>query len=292
MKRRTHISIDRLESFVATAEFGGITSAARRLGRSQPTVSQHVKQLEAQLDRALFARGLGGLTLTVEGRRFLSLARSMLALDRQFTAADEAPPLRLGACSNIGIYLLPELLRDLRRQGQPLPPVAIAGNPEIERRLLSGEIDAALMEWWEDKAGFASRVWRREPVVAILPPDHPLARNETVTLAALRGEPLIGGEGGTGTGRLLRAYLGTRKPLTTAMTLGSTEAVKRAVAAGLGVSLVLRLSVAEYLGGRAKGLAVRPLLPALHKPLRLIWRAGLPADYGLLAYLGAVGTVQ
>ena len=224
-RRGTHISLDRLESFIAAAECGGITAAAKRLGRSQPTVSQHLQRLEAHLDRQLLARGPGGLTLTAEGRRLLPLARDLLSLDRRFAAPDNEAPLRLGACSNIGIYLLPELLIDLRRQGEPMPQVAIAGNPEIARQLAAGEIDVALMEWWDDRVGFASRIWRREPVVAILPLDHPLARRKTVTLAALRHEPLLGGEGGTGTGRLLRTYLRRGNPLDVAMNLGSTEAV-------------------------------------------------------------------
>jgi DNA-binding transcriptional LysR family regulator len=290
---RRHISLDRLESFIAAAECGGITAAARRLGRSQPTVSQHLQRLETQLDRQLVTRGPGGLTLTAEGRRLLPLARGLLSLDRQFAASDDqAPPLRLGACSNIGIYLLPDLLMDLRRQGQPMPRVAIASNPEIARQLADGEVDVALMEWWDDQAGFTSQIWRREPVVAILPLDHPLAPRKTVTLAALRREKLLGGEGGTGTGRLLRTYLRVGKPLDVAMNLGSTEAVKRAVAAGLGVSLVLQLSVAEHLAGPARVLAVRPLMPALQKPLHLIWRTGVAADRGLLAYLLSTAAVQ
>jgi LysR family transcriptional regulator, transcriptional activator of the cysJI operon len=290
--RRAHVSLDRLESFVAAAECGGITAAAKRLGRSQPTVSQHLQRLEVQLDRQLVARSPGGLRLTAEGRRLLPLARDLLSLDGQLAAPTDQAPLRLGACSNIGVYLLPELLIDLRRQGQPLPQVAIAGNPEIAHRLAAGEIDVALMEWWEDQAGFVSRIWRREPVVAIVPPDHPLARRKTVALAALRREKLLGGEPGTGTGRLLRTYLRAGKPLDVVMNLGSSEAVKRAVAAGLGVSLVLQLSVAEHWAGRARGLAVRPLTPALFKPLHLIWRTGLPADRGLLACLLGAAAVQ
>jgi DNA-binding transcriptional LysR family regulator len=69
------------------------------------------------------------------------------------------------------------------------------------------------------------------------------------------------------------------------MTLGSTEAVKRAVAAGLGVSVVLRLSVAEQRMGSHDRLIVKPLQPALHKPLHLVWRSGLTARHALLSHL-------
>jgi DNA-binding transcriptional LysR family regulator len=281
-----------LESFVAVAELGAVTTAARRLGCSQPTVSQHLTRLEAQLRQPLLTRGRSRPTLTLEGERLLPLARSLLSLDRQLLAPEELEPLRLGVCSNIGIYLLPELLTHLRRQGRTLPQVAIAGNPEIARQVLVGEIDVALMEWWTDRPGLTARVWREEPIVAIVPPQHPLALHQTISLAALRGQGLLGGEGGTGTGRLLRTALSADQSLRVTMTLGSTEAVKRAVAAGLGISLVLRLSVAEHLTGRATGLAVRPLEPALRKPLHVIWRAGLPDAAQLADWLARVGQAQ
>jgi DNA-binding transcriptional LysR family regulator len=291
-RRRAHVSLDCLESFVAVAELGAVTTAARWLGCSQPTVSQHLTRLEARLRQPLLTRGPSRLTLTMEGRRLLPLARSLLSLDRQLLAPEEREPLRLGVCSNIGIYLLPGLLTDLRRQGRALPQVAIANNPEIARRLLAGEIDVALMEWWTDRPGLTTRVWREEPVVAIVPRRHPLARHQMISLAALRGEDLLGGEAGTGTGRLLRTALSADQSLRVTMTLGSTEAVKRAVAAGLGISLVLQLSVAEHLTGRATGLAVRPLAPALRKPLHVIWRAGLPDAAQLADWLARVGQVQ
>lgn len=290
-RRRSHVSLDCLESFVAVAELGAVTAAAKWLGCSQPTVSQHLTRLEAQLRQPLLARRPSGLTLTPEGHRLLPLARSLLSLDQQLLAPEEQVSLRLGVCSNVGTYLLPELLTELRRRGQTLPRVAIAGNPEIARRLLAREIDVALMEWWTERPGLTTRVWREEPVVAIVPPDHPLARRKTISLAALRGEDLLGGEAGTGTGRLLRTALSADQSLEVRMTLGSTEAVKRAVAAGLGISLVLQLSVAEHLTGRMTGLAVRPLAPALRKPLRVVWRADLPDAARLAGWLASVGQV-
>lgn len=120
-RQRAHVSLDCLESFVAVAELGAVTAAAKTLGRSQPTVSQHVTRLETQVRQPLLTRGSNGLTLTPEGRRLLPLARSLLSLDRQLLAPEEREPLRLGVCSNIGIYLLPELLADLRKQRREMP---------------------------------------------------------------------------------------------------------------------------------------------------------------------------
>src|SRR5690348_13430866 len=162
MHPRRHLNLDQLESFVALAECGGITAAAERLSRSQPTVSQHLKRLEAQLDRKLVARRSGRATLTEEGWRVLPFARGLLRLDRQFAEHDCTAARRLGACNNIGVYLLPELLTELLRGGRALPEVTIARNPQIAARITAGEIDVALLEWWDPRPGFESHIWRRE----------------------------------------------------------------------------------------------------------------------------------
>lgn len=284
-RQRRHLNLDHLESFVALAESQSVTAAARRLRRSQPAVSQHLQRLEERLERTLITRSRRGAALTEAGLRLLPLARGLLRLNEQLAHEPDLGPLRLGACSNIGVYLLPHALAELRRLGHPLPEVSIASNPEIVRRLDAAEIDVALTEWWEHRPGFEARAWRDEPIVAILPHDHPLAARERIGLDDLRSVPVIGGEPGTGTGRLLRTCLRGRRPIETAMNLGSTEAVKRAVAAGLGASLVLQLSVAEHLVQPHSPLAVRELDPPLRKPLHVVWRAEISATHPLIELL-------
>lgn len=285
MPRRRHLNLDQLESFVALADCGGITAAARKLNRSQPTVSQHLQRLELQLDRQLVMRGRGKLLLTSEGQRLLSLARGLLRLDERVAEQDTQRTLRIGACSNIGVYLLPTLLRGFRTLGHALPQISIASNPEIVRRLASGELDIGLLEWWEEQQGFESEVWRREPLVVILPLQHSLAAQTSLNAADIANLTLLGGEPGTGTGRLLRASFNDQGPISVAMNLGSTEAVKRAVAAGLGASLVLRLAVDDLLGDAPQPLAIRPLVPAVEKPLFLVWQSEVSRNHAFLQYL-------
>ena len=277
---RSHLNLDQVESFVALAERGGVGAAARWLGRAQPTVSQQLQKLEKQLQRPLFDRGASGLRLTPEGLQLLPLARGLLRLDRQ--CHSDMPSLRLGACSNIGVYLLPQLLSGYHATGAALPGIEIATNPVIADRLINGEIDLALLEWWEPQADFEYCDWRHEPVVAILPPGHPLAIHDAIDLGALQRHPVLGGEEGTGTGRLLRKMGDAPASIVPTLTLGSTEAVKRAVAAGLGVSVVLQLAVVAETD---RQLIVRPLQPLLHKPLKLVWRDGLSPQSPLLHYL-------
>lgn len=265
------LDLTHIASFLALVETGGFSVAARRLGLSQAAVSQHVRRLEDCLAVPLINRDRSGCTPTEAATRFLPIARSLMAIEARAVEVLSATTLRLGACSNIGVYVLPALIRDFAAAGGAVPPLAIASNPATAAALERAEIDLALMEWWDDRPGFFAERWRHEAVVAIAAPGHAWAAEPFVSIEDLAVAPLIGGEPGTGTGRLLRHHLtGTRELPQPVLKLGSTEAVKRAVMARLGVSVVLALSVLEEKHNGS--LVVRPLKPALQKPLWLIWR--------------------
>ena len=130
--------------------------------------------------------------------------------------------------------------------------VVSAPNPKIAEMLLTGEVDLAAMEWPLSHAAVSAKAWAREEMVIILPPDHAFATRSEITFEELKTLRILGGERGTGTGTLLNDALGPQAAeLNTVGNLGSTEAVKRAVAAGLGASIVLGAlgSVGSGLGG-------------------------------------------
>jgi DNA-binding transcriptional LysR family regulator len=86
----------------------------------------------------------------------------------------------------------------------------IGPNPDVADRLRCGRADVAIMEWWDDRPGFEKYLWRWEPLVVIVSPSHPWASRQTIGINDLLREPLLGGEGGTGTGQLLKTALGKR----------------------------------------------------------------------------------
>jgi DNA-binding transcriptional LysR family regulator len=285
------LNLNHVASFLALVKTGSFGSAAKSLGLSQAAISQHLSRLEACLAVPLINRARSGCTPTESAKRFLPIARSLIAIEARAAEAVSGETLRLGACSNIGIYLLPDLTRDFGAAGAPLPALTIASNPSIAAALDDAEIDVALMEWWDDRPGFRAERWREEPVLAIAAPDHPWATQAHVSRAKLAAEPLIGGEPGTGTGRILRHYLGETRTLPRPLIeLGSTEAVKRAVMAGLGNSIVLALAVTEEV--RAGRLVARPLKPGLRKPLYLVWREGVPLNHPLIVHLRRAAAIQ
>ena len=151
--------------------------------------------------------------------------------------------------------------------------VVSAPNPKIAEMLLTGEVDLAAMEWPLSHAAVSARAWAHEEMVIILPPDHAFATRPEITFDELKTLRILGGERGTGTGTLLTEALGPQAAeLNTVGNLGSTEAVKRAVAAGLGASIVLARSVrSEVASGdlaicRLKGKALtKPFYLAILK---------------------------
>lgn len=261
-----------VRSFLAVVEAGSFGVASAGLGLAQPTVSQHLQKLEAALGARLIARQRQGCAATPQGEAFLPLARSLLALAERAQQKVRSHALAIGASSNIGTYLLQPYLKALRAHaGEDLKvDVWIGQNPEVADKLERREIDIAVMEWWDGRPGFVSTTWREENMVVIVPPSHPWARSGAVTRQALSLQPLIGGEAGTGTGRLLNRVFGPRAgALKVDLQLGSTEAVKQAVKVGLGVSLVLESAVREEV--RSGTLVALPLVDAvLKKSLQVV----------------------
>ena len=236
-----------LKSFTTLVHHRRFQTAAQKLGIAQPTLSQHIQKLEEQLDALLIRRSKSGCEPTRAALALMPFALSMLRLGERAREAVSGTSLRVGASSNIGIYMLQPYVHTFKNiPAAPELDLVIDNNPAIARQLASGELDVAVMEWWHPKPGFHARDWRQEPVVFITPPDHPCAGLQEIDRETLSGMKLLGGEPGTGTGRLLANFFGDKGPLpNVSMQLGSTEAVKQAVKAGVGVSLVLAACVSE-----------------------------------------------
>ena len=274
------IDLDQVRTFVAVIETGSFRDAALRLGIAQPTTSQHIKKLEAALGHALIERTRAQAETTPRGDRFLPFARALLRLAERARAAMDGGGLVIGASSNIGVYLLQPLVRAFQSAEPAIGPldIRIGTNLDTARRLQDADVDIGLMEWWDDQPGFDASVWHHAELVVIVAPDHRWAQRKSIDKATLLQEAMIGGEPGTGTARLLQRAFGVdAQSLKVGLQLGSTEAVKRAVRAGLGVSITLRSAVRDEVdAGRLHALRVRET--TLSKPLFAVLAGSLPAD--------------
>ncbi|WP_438971217.1 LysR family transcriptional regulator [Methylophaga sp.] len=225
----------------------GFQAAAESLGIAQPTVSLHISKLEQQLRVALIKRNKTACYPTEAAKRLLPFVDSILNLSQQAINAIRTDCVRVGSSSNIGIYMLQPHIRSYIDKPQSSQiELTIDDNPTIVNKMANFELDIAIVEWWQPLAGFVTKIWKVEPLVLITSPQHPLGQLDDISLEQLQTISLIGGERGTGTGRILsEKFTGDLTAPKISMQLGSTEAVKQAVKENLGVSLVSASTVTE-----------------------------------------------
>lgn len=290
------MNLQALRVFLAVAERGWFSRAADVLHLSQPAVSKAVLGLEREIGLTLLERGARGVRLTEAGATLVERARELFAVER--TAEEELRAhrgletgvLRVGASTTIATYYLPPLLGAFQgaHPGVRLR-VTSANTRAVARLLVQRRLDAALVEGPLERAAVDAGVrptpWREDPLVVLAPAGHPLAeaaRAGRVTLPAVLGTyPFIARERGSRTRAVAEAALaahGLRPRI--ALTLSSTEAVKEAVAAGLGLAVASRTAAADQVArGRVvevpvSGLAIGRLLTRLSLAGR---RASAPA---------------
>lgn len=199
-----------LKSLVAIVQTGSFQSAARALGLAQPTVSQHLQKLEEQVGVTLVQRSRSGCQPTTRALAFMPHATALLDMHARALEALHGNRERVGASTNIGTYLLQPFVRNYLTTANERGEVdlRIAANPDVADQLLAGQLDAAIMEWWLPHPDFEHRLWRVEPLVLIVSPDHALAEAGCIERDRLVDLPMLGGEPGSGTGRLLTEYFG------------------------------------------------------------------------------------
>jgi len=191
-------SFRQLEYFVAAAEQGSISAAARARHVSQPSVSQAIAQLEQVLGEPLFHRRVSrGLELTPAGQRLLGRARDILALAAGLggESAGRAPlagQLAIACFQDLGPYYLPRLLAGFRRQHPAVEITLLESDlASVHRALGSGKAELALTYDLGFDAGVERWTLARLAPHALLPAEHPLARQQAVSLAELAGQTLI-----------------------------------------------------------------------------------------------------
>ena len=187
-----------LRYFVAVAEELNFSRAAHRLHMAQPPLSVAIRQLEQEVGTPLFSRTSREVKLTEAGEAMLDGARRTLAeadaavAATQRVAAGELGILRLGYNWSAGFETLPTLGQAFKRERHDVELVAEEMRPNrITSSLRSGAIDAALALYPEVVGEFSYRSVRREPVVVVVSSRHPLAREESIPLNALREDSLL-----------------------------------------------------------------------------------------------------
>lgn len=277
------LNLHHLRVFARVAQEGGFTRAAQSLRLSQPAVSKAVRELERQTGVPLLERAGRATRLTAAGEALFVRARELFAVEQ--SAEEELRALRgldggvlrVGASTTVATYLLfPYLARFRATNPRVELRVASANTRAIARALIERRLDVALVEGPVSHPQIAVVPWREDELVLIVPPTHRLASKRSIPLRELSDEPFIVREPGSGTRKVAERALAAHgvTPKVT-LQLGSTEAIKQAVAAGLGLAFVSRFAVEDQVKlGRITAVGIREAaLGRMLTELRLRGRA-------------------
>lgn len=248
----------RLVVFRTVATTLSFRKAAEELYLTQPAVSLQIKALEEDLGVRLFHRGGTYVKLTAAGRILLTYAaqvHGLLVHAEQEIAAlsgDLAGTLALGASTTIAQYVLPHLLGDFCRTHPRVYPTLISGNTEeIVEAIEKRKIALGFIEGPSRSRHVKTEPFLKDEMVLIASPAHEWAEGAPVSLADLRTAPMLMRERGSGSRRVIELALERRglkrNNLQIAMELDSTEAIKSAVEAGLGIGFVSRSALVKDL---------------------------------------------
>jgi LysR family transcriptional regulator, low CO2-responsive transcriptional regulator len=269
------INVHLLKIFHAVARSGSFSRAASELAISQPSVSIQVGELERQFGVELFEPAGKSVRLTEAGRICFDYAGRVLALmDEAQRAMDEVKGLRrgrllVGATQTPGTYILPALLGRLKEEHPRLEIALRINDPrKIQEMVLRHELDLAVTGWRIALPDLEAIPMATDEMVLVVAPSHRFAALPEVTLGELSGEPFIMRERGSGGRELLDDALHRAGVyITPALELESVDAVKQAVAANLGVSILSRCALdLELTSGRLRVVPVRGF-----KVERTIW---------------------
>jgi DNA-binding transcriptional LysR family regulator len=273
-----------LELLVSVGELGSISAAAQAHGVSQPAASMRLSTLERQLKIQLLERAPTGTRLTQAGLATAAWAAAVLSDMRALLVgtaalqAEQGSHLQVAASLTVAEYLIPRWLGLLATE---LPKTRVSlemGNTaHVADWVASGEAELGFIEGPRPPGRLRSRELLADKLVIVVARDHPWSRRRRpVTARELAATPLVLREPGSGTRDVLTVALNAHGlDAIAAMELGSTTAIKAAVAAGAGPAVLSALAVrTELQAGQLVAVGCPEL--SLQRSIRAIWAAARP----------------
>ncbi len=246
----------RLEIFAKVAELGSFSRAAEALFLTQPTVSEHVRSLEDELGVQLLDRLGRGATPTPAGQVLLGYARRMVALAREAQQAVDqlrgriSGELAVGGSTIPGEYVLPRLIGAFKAKYPDISISLLIGDSrQVSAWVDEGRVEVAVVGARPSARALESRELMPDELVVVVPAGHPWAAGRAIGIADLRGEPLVMRERGSGSREAMERALADAgldlSGFRVVGEMGSTQAVKQAVRAGLGIALMSHRAVED-----------------------------------------------
>ncbi len=270
----------RLQVFHTVAKQLSFTKAAELLFMTQPAVTFQVKQLEEHFNTRLFERSHGKISLTPAGELALDYAERILNLTAEMEAriseltGQVSGPLLIGASTTIAEYMLPRLLGEFKRlHPETQARLTVANSETIENKVADHTLDMGLIESPSHHPNLVTQVCCEDELVMICAPFCDIARLASVSPKEVASQPYISRESGSGTRECIDDFFRVNgvslDEINLVMELGSREAIKGAVASGLGVAVVSSTTVDKEV--RLGELTAVPLNPPLRRQLSLVY---------------------
>lgn len=250
------MDLRRLEIFAKVAELGSFSRAAEALYLTQPTVSEHIRALEDELGVQLLDRLGRGATPTRAGQLFLGYTQRLLGLAREARQAIDqfqgrmSGELVVGGSTIPGEYVLPALIGEFKgKYPDILITLVIGDSRQVIDWVEDGRVEVGIVGARPTIRTLESRELMSDELVVVVPAAHPWAERDAVTLAELQAQPLIMRERGSGSREAIERALAEAgldlDAFRIAGEIGSTQAIKQGVRAGVGVALISRRAVED-----------------------------------------------
>jgi DNA-binding transcriptional LysR family regulator len=249
-----NFTLHQLYVFGTVAEQKSMTKAARQLHMTQPAVSIQIKQLQQSVDVPLIEVLGRKLYLTEAGKRLYEAYR---AIDRELESFDAVISQLKGglkgtlnvSCASTAKYFLPYLLGEFqKRYPEVKVSLKVTNRNDVIHHLSQNEYDLAILTQIPKDDSITSIPFLENPLVMVAPPEHHLSDEKKISIDQLKDEPFIFREIGSGTRMEMESYLKEHgiiiKPI---MEMGMNEAIKQAIMAGIGLSVVSKLSLGNEL---------------------------------------------
>lgn len=244
------MTLRNLRVFLAVADCGSMSEAAKKMHIAQPSVSGTIGEIEEQYGVRLFERLGRRLYITPTGTQLCEYARHILsmydAMEGRLKNANESDALRVGATVTVGTCVLGDLLRRYIKETQNQQPKVVVDNTRvIEEKLLKSELDIGIVEGKIHSDDLVTHVMIQDPLILVCARENnPFEGKKSVRLSALTDIPFILREEGSGTRELIENVI---PHMNIQWVCNNSEAILRGVEMGFGVTIISRRLAIERL---------------------------------------------
>jgi DNA-binding transcriptional LysR family regulator len=257
------------------------TKAAETLHMTQPAVTFQIRQLEEYFNTRLFDRTHNRISLTDAGQRVFEYTDKIIALYSEMEnrvrelTGDVSGIVIIGASTTIAEYVLPSLLGEFKDKHPNINLRLKVSNSEgIVHMVEDNSVDVGIVESPISNKNLAVEVCWHDKLVFICLPNHPFAKRTSIKAEDLADQPFVCREEGSGTREYITEYLSKHnmppQDLHFSLEVGNPEAVKSAVEAGFGVSIVSQATLIKEL--KLGTLVALPLDPPLERPFSIVYQ--------------------